>query len=83
MKQFMTAIGVTAVLLGAHVAAAPPPTSQSAVLKRQINGCMMRRMGADRNLSYKDAMRTCKELLQPSRESLASNGPGVSGTKPR
>jgi hypothetical protein len=82
MKQFMTAIGLTAVLLGAHVAAAPP-ASQSALLKRQINDCMMRRMGADRNLSYKDAMRTCKELLQPSRESLASNGPGASGTKPR
>jgi hypothetical protein len=81
MKQFMTAIGVTAVLLGAHVAAAPP-TSQSALLKRQVNDCMTRRMGADRNLSYKDAMRTCKELLQPSRESLASNGPRVSGTKP-
>jgi hypothetical protein len=82
MKQFMTAIGVTAVLLGAHAAAAPP-TSQSALLKRQINDCMTRRMGADRNLSYKDAMRTCKELLQPSRESLASNGPGASGTKTR
>ena len=81
MKQFMTAIGVTAVLLGAHVAAAPL-TSQSALLKRQVNDCMTRRMGADRNLSYKDAMRTCKELLQPSRESLASNGPRVSGTKP-
>ena len=82
MKQFMTAIGVTAVLLGAHAAAAPP-TSQSALLKRQINDCMTRRMGADRNLSYKDAMRICKELLQPSRESLASNGPGASGTKTR
>lgn len=81
MKHFMTAIGVTAVLLGAHVAAAPP-TSQSALLKRQINECMMRRMGADRNLSYKDAMRVCKELLQPSRESLASNGRSGSGTKP-
>ena len=82
MKRFMTAIGVTAVLLGAHVAAAPP-TSQSVLLKRQVNDCMTRRMGADRNLSYKDAMRTCKELLQPSRESLASNGPRASGTKPR
>jgi hypothetical protein len=82
MKQFMTAIGIGAVLLGAQVAAAPP-TSQSALLKRQINDCMTRRMGADRNLSYKDAMRTCKELLQPSRESLASNGRRVSGAKPR
>ena len=82
MKQFMTAIGIGAVLLGAQVAAAPP-TSQSALLKRQINDCMTRRMGADRKLSYKDAMRTCKELLQPSRESLASNGPRASGTKPR
>ena len=79
MKQFMTAIGVTALLLGAHVAAAPP-ASQSALLKRQINDCMMRRMGADRNLSYKDAMRTCKESNR-SRESLASNGPNA-GTKP-
>jgi hypothetical protein len=81
MKQLMTAIGVTAVLLGAHVAAAPP-TSQSALLKRQINECMTRRMGADRNLSYKDAMRACKEFNH-SRDSLASNGPSVPGTKPR
>jgi hypothetical protein len=81
MKQFMTAIGVTAVLLGAQVAAAPP-TSQSALLKRQLNDCMTRRMGADRNLSYKDALRICKEFNR-SRESLASNGPSVSGTKPR
>ncbi|MDP9010077.1 MAG: hypothetical protein M3N91_15445 [Pseudomonadota bacterium] len=80
MKRFMTAIGLGVVLLGAHAAAAPP-TSQSALLKRQINDCMTRRMGADRTLSYKDAMRTCKDRIQPPKEALASNGPSESGTK--
>jgi hypothetical protein len=81
MKRFMMATGLSAVLMSSH-AAATPPTSPSALLKRQTNDCMTRRMGADKNLSYKDAMRICKDLLQPSREALAANGRSVSGTKP-
>jgi hypothetical protein len=81
MKRFMTAIGLSSVvLLGAHAVAAPP-ASQAALLRRQINDCMTRRMGADRFLSYKDAMRTCKDRIQPAKEALASNSPTDSGAK--
>jgi hypothetical protein len=85
MKRLMTAIALTiglggAVLIGAPAVAAPP-TSQSALMKRQINDCMTRRMGANRTLSYKDAMRACKERIQPAKEALASIGTSESGTK--
>jgi hypothetical protein len=79
-KRF-AAIGLCSVLLvGAHAMAAPP-ASQAAVMKRQLHECMARRMGANKMLSYNDAMRTCKERAQPAKESLASNGPSESGTK--
>ena len=42
---------------------------------------MVRRMGADKTLSYNDAMRMCKERIQPSKEALASVNPGEPGTK--
>jgi hypothetical protein len=85
MKRLMTAVALTiglggAVLIGAPAVSAPP-TSQSALMKRQINDCMTRRMGASRTLSYKDAMRACKERIQPAKEALASIGKSESGTK--
>jgi hypothetical protein len=68
------------ILAAAQVMAAPPE-SQASVVKRQINSCMVRRMGADKTLSYNDAMRMCKERIQPAKEALASVNPGDSGTK--
>jgi hypothetical protein len=80
MRRF-TAIGLCGVVLvGAHATAAPP-TSQAAMIKRQINECMARRMGANKALSYNEAMRTCKERAQPPKEALASIGQNESGTK--
>jgi len=83
MKRFMTLIGLCSVVLaGAHAVAAQP-ASVSANFKRQINDCMTRRMGANRSLSYNDAMRMCKERVQPAKEALASISPtpSESGTK--
>jgi hypothetical protein len=68
------------ILLGAQAIAAPPDT-QSAQAKRQINSCMVRRMGADKTLSYNNAMRLCKERSQPAKEALASIAPGDAGAK--
>lgn len=79
-KRFMATALCGALLAGAHALAAPP-ASQALIIKRQINECMVRRMGANRTLSYNDAMRTCKERAQPAKESLASIGPGESGSK--
>jgi hypothetical protein len=81
MKRF-TAIGLCSVMLaGAHSLAAPPPASQAVIMKRQLHECMARRMGANRTLSYNDAMRTCKDRAQPPKEALASMVPSESGAK--
>jgi hypothetical protein len=81
MNRFMVAVGLgSALLVGAHAVAAPP-MSQAALFKHQLSDCMSRRMGADRTLSYNDALRTCKDRLQPTKEALASNSPSDSGTK--
>jgi hypothetical protein len=80
LKRF-PAIGLCSVLLlGAHAVAAPP-ARQAAIMKRQLVECMIKRMKANRTLSYNDAMRTCKESTQPVNEALASIGPSESGTK--
>jgi hypothetical protein len=81
VNRLMVAVWLTsALLVGAHAVAAQP-VSQAALFKHQLSDCMSRRMGADRTLSYNDAMRTCKDRLQPTKEALASNSPGDSGTK--
>jgi hypothetical protein len=79
-QRLVASIGLCSVLAAAH-AIADQPVSQSALLKRQINGCMTRRMGVDRTLSYNDAMRACKEHIQPAKEAMASIGPTESGAK--
>jgi hypothetical protein len=81
MKRFMSVVGLSAVLLGAHAAAGEP--TSAAPSKRQINACMIKRMAADRTVSYNNAMRVCKELLQPAKDALASNSPAKSGSKAR
>jgi hypothetical protein len=80
MQRFIAVIGTSLLLLAAHTARAQPE-SRSAMLKRQLNECMTRRMSANRTLSYNDAMRACKERLQPAKESLASITPADSGSK--
>ena len=85
MKRSVKLIGLCSlVLVGAHALAAQP-ASQSAMIKRQISNCMTRRMGVNRTLSYNDAMRMCKERVQPAKEALASINPSISpsesGTK--
>jgi len=76
MKQFMRVIGLSSMMLaGAHALAAPP-ASQSAIIKRQL-----RRMAANKTLSYNDALRSCKGRIQSQKEALASNSPSESGAK--
>jgi hypothetical protein len=80
MRRFVATALCGVVLLSAHAMAAPPET-QSATAKRQVNNCMVRRMGADKTLSYNDAMRVCKEANQPAKQALASIPPGDAGAK--
>jgi hypothetical protein len=76
-----TALSLCSVMLVGADAVAAPPASQAVISKRQLYECMARRMGANRTLSYNEAMRTCKERAQPPKEALASIGSNDSGTK--
>jgi hypothetical protein len=82
MRRFITAVGGSLILLGSQ-AALTQPESRAVIAKRQLSECMTRRMSANRSLSYNDAMRACKEHLQPPRETLASISPADAGTKSR
>ena len=79
MKSFLMAITCSSLLIGAQTLSAQP--ERPAVLaKHQLSECMSKRMSANRSLSYNDAMRACKERLQPPKE-LASINPVETGTK--
>jgi hypothetical protein len=51
------------------------------IAKRQLSECMAKRMSANKSLSYYDAMRFCKERLQPPKDTLAAINPTDTGTK--
>jgi hypothetical protein len=80
MRNAMTAIGACGLILTSELAAAADSTSP-AMIRQQISDCMTKKMGADRTLSYNDAMRTCKARLQPPKETLASNGAAPPASK--
>ena len=81
MKRFLNMIACSSLVLGSYVAGAQPE-SPVVLARHQLSECMTKRMSADRSLSYNDAMRACKERLQP-RKDLASNNPIETGTKNR
>jgi hypothetical protein len=80
MRHAAIVIGLCgAVLMGSSWGA--EPASQSVSTKRQIIDCMSKRMSANRLLSYNDAMRACKDKLQPRQEALAGINPSEAGVK--
>ena len=80
--KLMLAIGVGAMLTCAQAANAQPQ-SRAVMAKHQLTECMSKRMAADRALSYNQAMRACKDQLQPPKDTLASNDAGETATKAR
>jgi hypothetical protein len=70
-----TSCAIAILMLVSLQAAAVPPTSQSAINKRALTGCMTKRMSADKTLSYNAALRACKDLTQTPKDALAANGP--------
>jgi hypothetical protein len=80
MKRIIWAIGFTAVLAAVQPSSAQPE-SPAVIAKQQLTQCMTKRMAADRTVSYNEALRTCKERLQPPKDTLASNTPSDAGTK--
>jgi hypothetical protein len=79
MKVFFKAVAFSSLILGAQIAGAQPK-SAAVIAKRQLFECMTKRMSANRTLSYNDAMRACKERLQPPKD-VASINPTAAQTK--
>lgn len=69
-------------LILAPLIASAEPESPAVIARHQLSECMSKRMSANRGLSYNDAMRACKERLQPPKD-LASINPTETGTKSR
>jgi hypothetical protein len=79
MMRFLKAIACSSLMLGAQTVGARPE-SPAVIAKHQLSECMAKRMSANRNLSYNDALRECKERLQPPKD-LASINPIDTATK--
>jgi hypothetical protein len=79
MKRLIVAVIGSSLFLGAQTVGAQPQ-SAAVTAKRELRECMTKRMSANRNVSYNDAMRSCNERLQPPKE-VASINPIASGTK--
>jgi hypothetical protein len=79
MKVFLKAVAFSSLLLSAQTAVAQPE-SPAIIAKHQLIDCMTKRMSANRTLSYNDAMRACKERLQPPKD-VASINPTAAETK--
>ena len=80
MKRFIKAFACSSLIWGAPIAGAQPE-SAAIIAKHQLSECMSKQMSANRSLSYYDAMRVCKQRLQPPKDTLASISPTDSGTK--
>jgi hypothetical protein len=71
MKRFLKVLAASSLMLGAQTLRAQPE-SPAIIAKRQLSECMTKRMSANKTLSYIDAMRACKERMQPPKDTLAS-----------
>jgi hypothetical protein len=80
MKRYLKVVAGSCLVLGARSIGAQPE-SPAVIAKHQLSECMTKRMAADKSLSYNDAMRACKERIQPPKDTLASINPGETGTK--
>ena len=80
MKRSLKAIACGSLILATQVVGAQPQ-SAAVIARHQLSECMSKQMSADRSLSYNEAMRLCKQRLQPPKDTLASINPTDSGTK--
>ncbi len=66
MKLIVLAVALTGALAGAQALAADASTQNASVVnKRQVVGCMTKRMSASRTVSYNDAKKACTAQLKP------------------
>jgi hypothetical protein len=78
MKRVLTMITAAGVMLLGARALAADPAGHAKNSRRQLVGCVIKRMSASRTVSYNEATKACKEQLKPQNDDLASNTP----TKP-
>ena len=77
MNRVATVIALSAVIcVGTRALAVDSIISQSTMSKRQmvaqIIGCMKKRMSANKNSSYNEAMRACKDQIKKETDNLPS-----------
>ena len=82
MKHLPFAIAVIGLMLAGPPAFAVDPVNQSIMNKRQVVGCMIKRMRSSRTLSYLDAKKTCTDELKAQNASLASSSASARGDRP-
>jgi hypothetical protein len=74
MNRIVTVIALSGMVFAGTPALAGDPPSQSPMSKRQmlvqVAGCMKRRMAADRNSSYNEALKACKEQIRKENNTL-------------
>jgi hypothetical protein len=73
MNRELTLIAATCTLLVGIQALAADPTNPSKIPRRQMVDCMMKRMSADKVLSYNSAAKDCINQLKVQNDKLASN----------
>jgi hypothetical protein len=78
MNRLLTAIAMTGVIFVAAPALAVDSASQPTMSKHhqmlvQMAGCMRKRMSADRNSSYNEAMKACKSKIDKGSDDLPSD----------
>jgi hypothetical protein len=85
MNRVLSGIALISLILTGSQSLSLDLTSQSAISKKQISGCMTKRMLANRALSYNDARKSCSEQLKGQNASISSGpqqvvsvgGPGL------
>ena len=84
MNRVVTMIALSGVVFVGTRALAVDSTSQPTMSKRQmvaqIVGCMKKRMSANKNSSYNEAMKACKDQINKQSDKLPSGALVASDT---
>jgi hypothetical protein len=85
MNRLQTVIATTGVICAASQGLAADSTDQPTMSKRemivQIAGCMKRRMAADKDSSYREALKACKNQVVNGSGNLTSDAVVASGAQ--
>src|ERR1700694_1063769 len=87
MNRVVTVIASSGVIFGGTAALAADSIRQPTMSKRQMYAqvvdCMKKRMSANKNSSYNEAMKACKDQIKKGSGSLAPGALVASDTPPK